>query len=274
MSSKPTFINPANMADGTKDGAAAPSSDSVFAPEVIGNLSEGSIAASTALSDIAVQNAEAIGQTAMKYGDLKAMGLVNFTPVGALETMLEAIHISTGLPWWGTIAVATVVIRTALLPFIVKLQGNTARLHNVKPQLERLTQNMKLAQENNDTTALARFTAETQDLFAKNNCNPMKTMMLPLIQAPVMISFFIALRDMADLPVPQFKEGGILWFTDLTVSDPTYALPVASSLGFLAIMELGSEIGGVTQPKMMKIVMRVMAVAMIPLTMNFPAVSV
>ncbi|KAK3825630.1 MAG: 60Kd inner membrane protein-domain-containing protein [Benniella sp.] len=208
----------------------------------------------------------------MKYGDLKAMGLVNFSPVGGLETILEAVHISTGLPWWATIAVTTVMIRTALLPFIVKLQGNTARLHNIKPELERLTQNMKIAQENNDTAALARFSDQTRELFAKNDCNPMKTLMLPLLQAPVMISFYLALRDMANLPVPQFKEGGLFWFTDLTVADPTYILPVASSLGFLAIMELGSEIGGgVSQPKTMKNVMRFMAVAMVPLTMNFPA---
>lgn len=254
--SKATFIDPTKV---------APAGTSEDAAEVVGN-------ASTTLSDFATQNAEAIGDAAMKYGDLKAMGLVHFTPVGALETVLEAVHISTGLPWWATIATTTVLIRTALLPFIVKLQGNTARLHNVKPQLDRLTQNMKLAQDNNDTAALARFSAETQELFAKNDCNPMKTLMLPLLQAPVMISFYLALRDMANLPVPQFKDGGIFWFTDLTVADPTYILPVVSSLGFLAIMELGSEIGGgVSQPKGVKNFMRFMAVAMVPLTMSFPS---
>lgn len=225
------------------------------------------------LAEVAAQNADSITEVAMKYGDLKAMGLVNFSPVGALETVLEAVHISTGLPWWATIAVTTVTIRTLLVPFIVKLQGNTARLHNVKPQLERLTENMKLAKESNDTAALARFSAQTQELFAKNDCNPIKSLILPLIQAPIMISFYLALRDMANLPVPQFQDGGLAWFTDLTIADPTYVLPVASSLGFLAIMELGSEAGGVAQPKAMKNVMRVMAVAMVPLTMNFPSVS-
>ncbi|KAG0215800.1 Mitochondrial inner membrane protein oxa1l [Mortierella sp. GBA30] len=279
--SKAAFIDPSTIASAssdTKEEAVAPIADSVFpsAAEVIENVTEESIATATAttssaISEVAAQNAETIGQVAMKYGDLKAMGLVHFTPVGGLETILEAIHISTGLPWWGTIVATTVMIRTALVPFIVKLQGNTARLHNVKPQLERLTENMKLAKENNDTAALARFSAQTQELFAKNDCNPLKSLMLPLLQAPVMISFYLALRDMASLPVPQFKDGGVGWFTDLTIADPTYVLPVASSLGFLAIMELGSEAGGVAQPKAMKNVMRVMAVAMVPLTMNFPS---
>ncbi|KAI7819172.1 60Kd inner membrane protein-domain-containing protein [Gamsiella multidivaricata] len=280
--SKAAFIDPTAIAaassDDSKAHVVAPAGDSVFpsAAEVIENITEGSVATTTAttssaISEVAAQNAEAIGQVAMKYGDLKAMGLVHFTPVGGLETVLEAIHISTGLPWWGTIVATTIIIRTALVPFIVKLQGNTARLHNVKPQLERLTENMKLAKESNDTAALARFSAQTQELFAKNDCNPLKSLMLPLIQAPVMISFYLALRDMAYLPVPQFKEGGTLWFTDLTIADPTYALPVASSLGFLAIMELGSEAGGVAQPKNIKNFMRFMAVAMVPLTMNFPS---
>lgn len=282
--SKAAFIDPsvvvaATSGNDTKEEAVASAADSVFpsAAQVIENVTEESMATATAttssaITEVAAQNAETIGQVAMKYGDLKAMGLVHFTPVGGLETVLEAVHISTGLPWWATIAATTVMIRTALVPFIVKLQGNTARLHNVKPQLERLTENMKLAKETNDTAALARFSAQTQELFAKNDCNPLKSLVLPLLQAPVMISFYLALRDMANLPVPQFKEGGIGWFTDLTIADPTYVLPVASSLGFLAIMELGSEAGGVAQPKAMKNVMRVMAVAMVPLTMNFPSV--
>ncbi|KAF8983002.1 Mitochondrial inner membrane protein oxa1l [Entomortierella lignicola] len=280
--SKALFIDPTTVAAATsndnKEEAVAPVADSTFpsAAEVIENVTEETIATTTAttssaISDVAAQNAESIGRVAMQYGDLKAMGLVNFTPVGGLETILEAVHISTGLPWWATIAATTVMIRTALLPFIVKLQGNTARLHNVKPQLERLTENMKLAKESNDTAALARFSSQTQELFAKNDCNPLKSLMLPLLQAPVMISFYLALRDMALLPVPQFREGGISWFTDLTVADPTYVLPVASSLGFLAIMELGSEVGGVAQPKGVKNIMRFMAVAMVPLTMHFPS---
>ncbi|KAK3842978.1 MAG: 60Kd inner membrane protein-domain-containing protein [Linnemannia gamsii] len=283
--SKAAFIDPTTIAaaastNDTQEEAVAASTttDSIFpsAAEVIENVTEEAVATTTAtttsaISEVAAQNAESITQVAMKYGDLKAMGLVNFSPVGALESVLEAVHISTGLPWWATIAVTTVAIRTALVPFIVKLQGNTARLHNVKPQLERLTENMKLAKETNDTAALARFSSQTQELFAKNDCNPLKSLMLPLLQAPVMISFYLALRDMANLPVPQFREGGVAWFTDLTIADPTYVLPVASSLGFLAIMELGSEAGGVAQPKAMKNIMRVMAVAMVPLTMNFPS---
>ncbi|KAG0231263.1 Mitochondrial inner membrane protein oxa1l [Actinomortierella wolfii] len=274
-----TAATSAQPLQGIKDAPITPVTNNVSgtsAAEIASSVTEQNVgttvATNSAIADAAnaaTLNVDAITTAAMQYGDLKAMGLVNFTPVGLLETILEAVHVSTALPWWATIAATTVMIRTALLPFMVKIQGNTARLHNVKPELDRLTENMRLAKESNDNQALARFSAETQELFKKHDCNPIKSLALPLIQAPVMISFYLALRDMAALPVPQFQDGGLFWFKDLTVADPTYILPVASSLGFLAIMELGGEAGGVSQPKAVKNVMRFMAVAMVPLTMNF-----
>ncbi|KAG0255772.1 Mitochondrial inner membrane protein oxa1l [Actinomortierella ambigua] len=276
-----TLVSPIQTAkDASETATVAAATNTIDAPtaaQVASSVTEESVATATAstssviadAADTVALNADAIASTAMQYGDLKAMGLVNFSPVGFLETVLEAIHVSTALPWWATIAVTTVMIRTAMVPFMVKIQGNTARLHNVKPELDRLTENMRLAKESNDSQALARFSAETQELFKKHDCNPIKSLALPLIQAPVMISFYLALRDMAALPVPQFQDGGALWFKDLTIADPTYVLPVVSSLGFLAIMELGGEGGGVSQPKAVKNVMRFMAVAMVPLTMNF-----
>ena len=38
-------------------------------------------------------------------------------------------------------------------------------------------------------------------------------------------------------------EGGVYWFTDLTVADPYYLLPIASSAVFLLTVELGAADG-------------------------------
>jgi hypothetical protein len=43
--------------------------------------------------------------------------------------------------------------------------------------------------------------------------------------------------------VPSLTEGGALWFTDLTLPDPHYVLPVLASLTFLATVELGAADG-------------------------------
>jgi hypothetical protein len=94
-------------------------------------------------------------------------------------------------------------------------------------------------------------------------------MFAPLfVQAPVFISFFIAIQRMS-AGVPSFATGGASWFTDLSVADATYALPLLSSLTFLASVETNPPNG--TEPQVgMKWGMRALAAVMIPLTASFP----
>jgi YidC/Oxa1 family membrane protein insertase len=217
---------------------------------------------------------EAITAAAAQIGDFKAMGLCNYTPVGALEAVLEAIHVTTGLPWWAAIAATTVAIRTLMLPLMVKVQRNNARVANINPDLQRIMNNVNEAKKSGDQMAIAKYSQQAQQLFKDNNCHPAKSLLLPVFQAPVMISFFMALRGMAELPVPGFLDGGLAWFTDLSVKDPYYVLPVLSSAGMLAILETGSETGAANpQAAGMKKFFRGMTVLMIPFTAWMPSVS-
>ena len=50
-------------------------------------------------------------------------------------------------------------------------------------------------------------------------------------------------RRLAASQVPSLTEGGALWFTDLTVADPTYMLPALAGLSFLLTIELGAADG-------------------------------
>ena len=57
----------------------------------------------------------------------------------------------------------------------------------------------------------------------------------------------VAIREMANVPIESMKTGGMLWFTDLTVPDPYYVLPVLSCASFMATIEVGGgggEMGG------------------------------
>jgi YidC/Oxa1 family membrane protein insertase len=58
-----------------------------------------------------------------------------------------------------------------------------------------------------------------------------------MLQMPIFISMFFALKTMPEL-YPSMTEGGTLWFTDLSVADESYALPVMSALSFLLILEV------------------------------------
>lgn len=68
---------------------------------------------------------------------------------------------------------------------------------------------------------------------------------------------------------------GTLWFPDLTQRDPSYGLPVLSSLILWGTVELGAADGMQGHsPEMIKRLkngMRIMALVLIPLTAKFPA---
>ncbi|MEE6528517.1 hypothetical protein FKM82_030912, partial [Ascaphus truei] len=71
----------------------------------------------------------------------------------------------------------------------------------------------------------------------KHDVNPLRGFLVPLVQAPIFISFFVALRKMSYLPVPSMQSGGIWWFSDLTAADPFYILPVIVTFSMWAVLE-------------------------------------
>lgn len=89
-----------------------------------------------------------------------------------------------------------------------------------------------------DDLGLAQEALHLQAIYRKYNCHPLKLFIMPLVQMPIFVSFFVALRAMARAPLASMTTGGTLWFTDLTTPDPYYALPVLACLTFLANIEV------------------------------------
>ncbi|KAF2358042.1 Membrane insertase YidC/Oxa1 C-terminal [Trinorchestia longiramus] len=161
---------------------------------------------------------------------LASVGLAGMSPVGLMQQLIEFIHVSGGLPWWGAIAAVTVAMRVLLFPVIVVAQRNAAKLTNVTPQMQVLQMKVTEAREAGDELQVSRYTHELMTFMKEKNVNPLKNMIVPLAQAPIFISMFVGLRRCAALPVASFTTGGILWFTDLTIADPYYALPILTSI--------------------------------------------
>ncbi|XP_030609623.1 mitochondrial inner membrane protein OXA1L isoform X2 [Archocentrus centrarchus] len=202
---------------------------------------------------------------------LVELGLGGHTPVGVIQNMLEFIHMDLGLPWWGAIVVATVLARLAVFPVIVKGQREAAKLNNVLPEMTKMTNRMNEAKQSGNKYEFAKTYSDLNLFQKKHDVNPLRGFLVPLVQAPVFISFFIALRKMAYLPVPSLQTGGVLWFTDLTAADPFYILPLAVTGTMFFILELGAE-SGIDNPNLraMKTVFRIMPLVIFPLTVNFP----
>ncbi|KAM6908864.1 mitochondrial inner membrane protein OXA1L [Xenentodon cancila] len=202
---------------------------------------------------------------------LADLGLAGHTPVGLIQNLLEYMHIDLGLPWWGAIVIGTVVARLAVFPVIVKGQREAAKLNNVLPEITKLTTRMNEAKQSGNKYEFAKAYSDLNLFQKKHDVNPLRGFLVPLAQAPVFISFFIALRKMSYLPVPSMQTGGLLWFTDLTAADPFYILPFAVTGTMFFILELGAE-SGIDNPNLraMKTVFRIMPLIILPLTINFP----
>ncbi|XP_054457119.1 mitochondrial inner membrane protein OXA1L isoform X3 [Anoplopoma fimbria] len=210
-------------------------------------------------------------QAAATETSLAELGLGAYTPVGLIQNMLEFMHVDLGLPWWGAIVVGTVLARMAVFPVIVKGQREAAKLNNVMPEMTKLTSKMNEAKQSGNKFDFAKAYSDLNLFQKKHDVNPLRGFLIPIVQAPVFVSFFIALRKMAYLPVPSMQTGGMLWFADLTAADPFYILPLAVTGTMFFILELGAE-SGIDNPNLraMKTVFRIMPFVILPLTINFP----
>ncbi|KNC49166.1 inner membrane protein OXA1L [Thecamonas trahens ATCC 50062] len=221
-----------------------------------------------AMTDLATTMASADGVEEVVNGLINPGG---FSPIYWACDGLQALQAASGLPWWATIVATTVAVRTALLPFAIKQMKFTGRVQQVQPKIQYLTAKMK---EHTPGSELHNMYAiQLRDLVQKHDVNPLKMFMFPLIQAPVFISMFMALRRLAENGtfVDGLTSGGALWFSDLSAADPYYVLPLVAGGSFLATVELGAEMPNVQQRSTMKNVMRGLAVVMVAATYSFPA---
>ncbi|KAG5439469.1 hypothetical protein PCANB_002043 [Pneumocystis canis] len=207
-----------------------------------------------------------------KIGDLKAMGFCHWTPVGFLQQCLEYIHVFTGLPWWASIAILTVIIRSSMVPFLIGMIRNLSTLAYIHPQVQEHMKALKEAQLQGDLIEQAKHTRSIQDLFKEYQVNPFKSLAMPFIQMPVFISFYLACSRMAALPVPELKYGGLGWFKDLSTSDSYFILPFLNSSLMFINFKLGSEVGSdalANSTAKMRNFFRIMILLTPLFTMNF-----
>ncbi|XP_069735298.1 mitochondrial inner membrane protein OXA1L isoform X2 [Phaenicophaeus curvirostris] len=202
---------------------------------------------------------------------LEDLGLGAFTPVGLVQNFLQFLHLDVGLPWWGAIAVGTLGARAALLPLLVRGQREAARLATHLPHIQQLSQRLAEARRSADQFQVARAYSELAAYQKRHDVNPLRGFLVPLVQTPLFLSFFLALRAMATTPVPGLRTGGVAWFPDLTAPDPFYALPVLVTASTWLVLELGAETG-VSSPGSgaVRQVLRLLPLLFLPFILHFP----
>ncbi|KAG9012840.1 Mitochondrial inner membrane protein oxa1 [Tulasnella sp. JGI-2019a] len=172
-------------------------------------------------------------------GDLSSLGLGGWSPAGIVQTILEQIHVTTGLPWWASILTLAAVVRIASLPLHIRVVANNSRMAYATKRVKAATEKIKESQATGDKMALMKASMEMRQAYTDAGASPLVGL-LGLVQMPIGIAMFFGIKWMCNLPVESMKTGGLAWFTDLTMSDPTYVLPIVSTAAFVAMLKLAS----------------------------------
>lgn len=199
-----------------------------------------------------------------QIGYLKALGLdFGWGPSSCIQWLLEHVYIYTGLPWWATILASTVLLRVALLKPSLKAQQTSAKMQELqaRPEYNALKAKMQASLSSGDQVAMNESRMALSTLHKQNNVSPLSSLW-GLVQIPFGYGTFIVLNNMAKIPVPSMETGGILWFTDLTVSDPFYILPILGPIAMVGMFY--SNMANV--PAQTKAQMKLMAYILTPIS--------
>ncbi|KAI1372848.1 60Kd inner membrane protein-domain-containing protein [Hypoxylon crocopeplum] len=216
-----------SFANGSSASASAPAD--VSPPTPIERVDASSAQHTTdSFSDL---DLESILDIPEQIGYLKSLGLdFGWGPTSCCEWVLEHVYIYSGMPWWATLATVAIVWRAAL--FIPTL--NSSKHMALMQQLMKDPAYVKAKAEFDE--AAWRTRDRTAQILARDKMLKLKkasgasTMrsLAAFWTIPFSYGMFRLFRAMAAIPVPSLETGGIGWFTDLTVHDPYFILPMAS----------------------------------------------
>ncbi|XP_061276427.1 cytochrome c oxidase assembly protein COX18, mitochondrial isoform X1 [Bos javanicus] len=220
--------------------------------------------------------------------------LATSAPVQGAEDVLLFAHTASGLPWWGSILLTTVVLRGAVtLPLAAYQHYILAKVENLQPEIKNIARHLNQevavrAHQLGWSKRVARLTylktmrRLVSELYVRDNCHPFKATVLVWIQLPMWIFMSVALRNFstgaahseAGFSVQeQLTAGGVLWFHDLTALDSTWILPVSVGVINLLIVEIFAlqKLGKSRFQTYITHFVRAVSVLMIPVAATVPS---
>jgi YidC/Oxa1 family membrane protein insertase len=169
---------------------------------------------------------------------------------------LQTFH-GWGAPWWLSIAMLTVVVRTFLFPLTIRQVKSMRKMQDLKPAMD------ELRKEHKDEPQMLQ--QEMMRLYRERGANPLGGCLPIFVQLPIFLVLYYTIREFDKLE--SFRTGGLLWFQDLTVYDPLYLLPVL----YIATMMVSQEIALKNTAPEQKRIMRFLPLVFGIVLIRFPA---
>jgi YidC/Oxa1 family membrane protein insertase len=126
-----------------------------------------------------------------------------------------------GIPnYGGAIILLTIVIKMALYPLTVKQVKSMKGMQDMQPKIKELQEKCKGNKE--------KLNKEMAAFYKEAGINPLAGCLPLIVQMPILIAIFFAIRDYSYVNEPSF-----LWLTNLAQanpSDPYYIIPVLAAV--------------------------------------------
>src|ERR671911_470463 len=140
-----------------------------------------------------------------------------FSPVvSVLGAVLLYFHQTIGAPWWLSIVLLTVIVRSLLFPLTVKQVRSMRAMQDLKPHMDRVRAQFK------DNPQRQR--EEMAKVYQEQGVNPLGGCLPILVQMPIFIGIFYVIRQFGGFnprgkrgapPKTPLPPGGLLWFQNL-----------------------------------------------------------
>ena len=144
-----------------------------------------------------------------------------------LGATLQTLH-SLGAPWWLSIVLLTVGVRTLLFPLTVRQVKSMRAVQELHPALDEIRKRYVVDPKKQQE--------ETWKLYGEHKVNPLNGCLPALVQLPIFLVLYYTIQEFEGLQ--SFRTGGLFWFQDLTAADPYYVLPLIYVATMMAAQEV------------------------------------
>jgi YidC/Oxa1 family membrane protein insertase len=188
--------------------------------------------------------------------------------IDPLRALLDAIHEQGNLTYGWSIVVLTILVRTVMIPLVVRQYTSMRRLQALAPQIKELQEKYKGDRK--------RLNEEVMTFYRENNVNPAASCLPILVQLPVFFALYYVLRDFSEEAVEGTEPVDSLEFMwvipDITVelSEIGWGIPIILALyatSQLLVTELSLT---PSTPAVQKRLMRLLPIMVVVFVFQFP----
>ncbi|MGE3234506.1 MAG: YidC/Oxa1 family membrane protein insertase [Thermoleophilia bacterium] len=123
-----------------------------------------------------------------------------------LRALLDFLHENAHLTYGWSIVVLTVIVRTAMLPLVIKQYQSMRSMQMVAPQLKELQRKYKGNRQ--------KLNEELMAFYKENEINPFASCLPLVAQIPIFIALYYVLKDFAKEATVQGGSVSFMWLID------------------------------------------------------------